>query len=234
MPENFEGAILWDLDGTLLFTAKGGRIALTASILEHTGRLVDLEDLATAGLTDFESVAAAVASTGVEPEIGLLRRVREGYERRLPDALLQREGLVLPGIEDTLAGLERSGRVVSLLLTGNTRAGAEAKLARYGLSAWFPHGGGFSDGPGGRVPIARRALQVATELVPDLEPSRVLVVGDTPRDVECADAIGVRTLGVATGAHSVDVLLQAGAFMAVEQIPDAQTLEALVLDAPGA
>jgi len=229
MQAQFEGAILWDLDGTLLFTAKGGRIALTASILEQTGHHVDLEDLATAGLTDFESVTAAVASTGVEPEIGLLRRVREGYEQRLPDALLQREGLVLPGIADTLAGLARSGRVVNLLLTGNTRAGAEAKLARYGLSAWFAHGGGFSDGPGGRVPIARRALRVATELVPGLDLSRVLVVGDTPRDVECADAIGVRTLGVATGAHSVDVLLAAGASMALQQIPDAAALEALVL-----
>jgi len=230
MQAQYEGAILWDLDGTLLFTAKGGRIALTASILEHTGHHVDLEDLATAGLTDFESVTAAVASTGVQPEIDLLHRVREGYEQRLPGALLQREGLVLPGIEDTLAGLARSGRVANLLLTGNTRAGAEAKLARYGLSEWFAHDGGFSDGPGGRVPIARRALEVATELVHDLDRSRVLVVGDTPRDVECADAIGVRTLGVATGAHSVDALLAAGAFMAVEQIPDAQALEALVLD----
>jgi phosphoglycolate phosphatase-like HAD superfamily hydrolase len=234
MPGQFEGAILWDLDGTLVFTAKGGRIALTASILEHTGRHVDLENLATAGLTDFESVAAAVASTGVEPEVDLLRRVREGYERRLPDALLQREGLVLPGIERALEGLERSGRVANLLLTGNTRAGAEAKLVRYGLSARFPHGGGFSDGPGGRVPIARRALRVASELVPGLERSRVLVVGDTPRDVECADAIGVRTLGVATGAHSVEVLEAAGAFMAVERIPDAPTLESLVLDRSGA
>jgi phosphoglycolate phosphatase len=233
MQAQYEGAILWDLDGTLLFTAKGGRIALTASILEHTGHHVDLEDLATAGLTDFESVTAAVASTGVQPEIDLLHRVREGYEQRLPDALLQREGLVLPGIAETLAGLARSGRVANLLLTGNTRAGAEAKLVRYGLSEWFSQGGGFSDGPGGRVPIAQRALQVATELVRDLDRSRVLVVGDTPRDVECADAIGVRTLGVATGAHSVDVLLAAGAFMAVEQIPDARTLEALVLDAAG-
>jgi phosphoglycolate phosphatase len=233
MQAQYEGAILWDLDGTLLFTAKGGRIALTASILEHTGHHVDLEDLATAGLTDFESVTAAVASTGVQPELDLLHRVRRGYEQRLPDALLQREGLVLPGIADTLAGLARSGRVANLLLTGNTRAGAEAKLARYGLSEWFEHDGGFSDGPGGRVPIARRALQVATELVHDLDRSRVLVVGDTPRDVECADAIGVRTLGVATGAHSVDVLLAAGAFMAVEQIPDAATLEALVLGQGG-
>jgi phosphoglycolate phosphatase-like HAD superfamily hydrolase/8-oxo-dGTP pyrophosphatase MutT (NUDIX family) len=233
MQAQYEGALLWDLDGTLLFTAKGGRIALTASILEHTGHHVDLEDLATAGLTDFESVTAAVAATGVQPEIDLLHRVRRGYEQRLPDALLQREGLVLPGIADTLAGLAQSGRVANLLLTGNTRAGAEAKLARYGLSEWFAHGGGFSDGPGGRVPIARRALQVATELVRDLDRSRVLVVGDTPRDVECADAIGVRTLGVATGAHSVDVLLAAGAFMAVEQIPDATTLEALVLGEGG-
>jgi phosphoglycolate phosphatase-like HAD superfamily hydrolase len=230
MANDFEGTILWDLDGTLLFTAKGGRIALTASILEHTGHHVDLENLNTAGLTDHESLTEAVASTGADYDEDLLRRVREGYEQRLPQALLQREGLVLPGIEDALAGLHRSGRVVNLLLTGNTRAGAQAKLARYGLARWFEHGGGFSDGPGGRVPIARRALSVATGLVPDLDRSRVLVIGDTPRDVECADAIGVRTLGVATGAHSAGVLTAAGAFMAVERIPDAATLEALMLD----
>jgi phosphoglycolate phosphatase-like HAD superfamily hydrolase len=234
MPADFEGAILWDLDGTLLYTAKGGRIALMASILEHTGATVDLEDLNTAGLTDYESLSAAVAATGVEPDDDLLRRVRAGYEQRLPDALTQKEGLVLPGIEDALAGLASSGRVVNLLLTGNTRAGADAKLARYGLAAWFAYGGGFSDGPGGRVPIARRALRVASELVRDLDGARVLVVGDTPRDVECASAIGVRALGVATGAHSVDVLLEAGAFMAVEQIPDATALEALVLGPAGA
>ena len=234
MPADFQGAILWDLDGTLLSTAKCGRIALTAAILEHTGHNVDLTDLATAGLTDLESVSAAVVSTGLEPDRNLLRRVREGYERRLPGALLQREGHVLPGIESALADLTRAGRVANLLLTGNTRAAADAKLARYGLSAWFTHGGGFCEGPGGRVPIARRALRVANDLVPDLDLARVVVVGDTPADVECANAIGVRTLGVATGAYPVEALTAAGAFTAFEQIPDGVALTALVLGRDGA
>jgi phosphoglycolate phosphatase-like HAD superfamily hydrolase len=225
----YEGAILWDLDGTLLSTAKAGRIALRASILELTGREADYGNLPTSGLTDTEVAAIALEAVGVEPNDELLLRVREGYERRLPEALLQREGGVLPGIADALAELETRGRVVSLLLTGNTPNGARIKLERYGLEAHFPHGGGFCEGHGGRVPIARRAFELANELVPGLTSDRTLVVGDTPKDVECATALGIRCLGLTTGHHTEEQLAAAGAWRILDRAPDALTLERFVL-----
>lgn len=226
---SYEGAILWDLDGTLLSTAKGGRIALTASILELTGREGAFGDLPTSGLTDVEVAAVALASVGVEPDDELLGKVREGYERRLPEALLQREGRVLPGIAEALDGLAERGRVVSLLLTGNTPAGARAKLDRYGLADRFPHGGAFCEGPGGRIPIGRRALELAAGLVPGFAASRALLVGDTPKDVECAAVLGIRCLGLATGTHDAGQLAAAGAWRVLDRVPDAVALEALVL-----
>ena len=227
---SYEGAILWALDGTLLTTAKGGRIALTASILELTGRAAELGDLQTSGLTDHEVAAAALASVGVAASDDLLAAVRDGYERRLPEALRQREGGVLPGIPETLAVLAERGRIVSLLLTGNTPAGARAKLDRYGLADRFPHGGAFCEGPGGRIPIGERALELAAALVPGFDVSRALVVGDTPKDVECAAVLGLRCLGLATGTHAAEQLAAAGAWRVLDRVPDGLALERLVLD----
>lgn len=225
----YRGAILWDLDGTLVFTAKGGRIALSAAIAEHTGRAVDLADLATAGLTDVQSATAALEAVGVTADAALLQRVREGYEQRLPGALVQRGGRVLPGAHEALAGLSGRGRILNLLLTGNTSVAAKAKLERYGLADWFPHGGGFCEGPGDRLPIARRALAIAANLVEGFVPAKALVIGDTPRDVECASAIGVRAFGVASGDYPAEALMAAGAWRAGERIPQPDVLEHLVL-----
>ncbi|HXH33186.1 MAG TPA: haloacid dehalogenase-like hydrolase [Plantibacter sp.] len=228
----FEGAILWDLDGTLLTTAKAGRIALRAAVLEVTGREADYAELQTSGLTDAEVALEAVRAVGIEPDAELLLRVRLGYERRLPEALLLKEGGVLPGVLEALDGLAERGRIVSLLLTGNTAPGARAKLERYGMGNHFPHGGGFCDGPGGRAPIARRALRIAEELVPELSIDRVLLVGDTPRDVECASELGVRSVGLTSGTHSSEELLAAGAWRVLDRVPVAATLEALTLGEP--
>jgi phosphoglycolate phosphatase len=226
----YEGAILWDLDGTLLSTAKAGRLALRDAIRELTGREADYSDLPTSGLTDAQVAAEALRAVGVQPDDELLGQVRAGYERRLPDALLLREGGVLPGIRETLDGLAARGRVVSVLLTGNTSAGARAKLEHYGLADCFPHGGAFCDGPGGRVPIARRALRLVESLVGHTDTERIVLVGDTPKDVECARALELRAIGVATGSHSVEELRAAGAWHVVARVPDAERLEGLVLD----
>lgn len=225
----FEGALLWDLDGTLLTTAKAGRIALEEATLDLFGIEADYTDLPTAGLTDAEVAVAALRSLSIEPEPGLLARLTAEYERRLPAALLLREGGVLPGVREALDGLAAGGRVVSLLVTGNTRAGARAKLERYGIADRFRHGGAFCEGKAGRVPIARRALALAARLLDGNAPAKVALIGDTPLDVACALEVGVRAIGVASGSHSVDELRQAGAWRILERVPEPERLEALVV-----
>ena len=45
----------------------------------------------------------------------------------------------------------------------------------------------------------------------DIEPSEVIVVGDTPLDVDAAEAVGAISLAVASGSYSVDELRRSGA-----------------------
>ena len=226
----FSGALLWDLDGTILSTAKAGRIALRGAVLEIVGKDADYADLQTAGLTDAEVTASVLRSVGVLPTPELLARVAEEYERRLPDALLLRQGFVLPGVREALDGLAARRRVVSLLTTGNTRAGANAKLARYGIADRFPYGGAFCEGDLSRSDIVARAVVLATRLLDGAHGAQLVLIGDTPLDVACAQQAGIRAIGVATGSHSAEQLSLAGAWLVLDRIPDSVELEGLVLE----
>jgi phosphoglycolate phosphatase-like HAD superfamily hydrolase len=121
--------------------------------------------------------------------------------------------------------------VLSFLLTGNTAAGAEAKLRHYGLAGYFEGGAFCLDGED-RPSIARRALSVAAERVgPDIDPAATFVIGDTPFDVSCGDAIGARTVAVASGAYTLEELETHDPWLALERLPEpARFIELLELD----
>lgn len=229
----YEGAILWDVDGTLLTASQGGRLALRQATVELVGVELDYGDLVTSGLTDSAVHEVALRNAGIDPDPGLVARVSAEYVRRLPHALPLHEGGVLPGVVETLENLEAGGRVVNLLLTGNTVGGAFAKLDHYELGRFFPHGGGFCDGDKERAPIAHRALALALSLI-DGTVDNVVVVGDTPHDVACARETGLRAVGVATGLHTVGDLVAAGAWRVYDRVPDALELERVVLDGAAA
>jgi phosphoglycolate phosphatase-like HAD superfamily hydrolase len=94
--------------------------------------------------------------------------------------------------------------VRSYLLTGDTRGGARAKLTHYDLVRYFPDGA-FAEDAGERASIAARALELARRAGP-VRDDRLFVIGDTPHDIHCANAIGARTIAVATGGYSVEEL----------------------------
>jgi phosphoglycolate phosphatase-like HAD superfamily hydrolase len=124
---------------------------------------------------------------------------------------------VLPNVTAILERLKHLEDVRSQLLTGNTRAGAAAKLGHYGLRGYFD-GGAFSDGCVGRDEVAR----CAHGLIPAAHRpgAELYVVGDTPHDIRCAAAIGARAIGVATGEYSVEELRSCGAWLALPQLPE--------------
>ena len=145
------------------------------------------------------------------------------YERRLPDSLPRRQGRVLDGIREVLEDLEGRDDVRSYLLTGNTPAGARAKLGHYDLDRFFPDGeGAFCIDHGSRVEIARRALPLADGA------DAAYVIGDTPADVECGKAIGARTIAVASGWHSVEELTATEPWLVLERIPEPETFRQLL------
>ena len=60
------------------------------------------------------------------------------------------------------------------------------------------------------------------------DPRKVIVIGDTPRDVACARAHGCIAFAVATGGHAVETLEACGADVVVRDLADLSPLLKLI------
>lgn len=196
--------LFWDIDGTLLTTGKAGVPAWEAAVREVTGRQFQLSSIRVPGLTDYQIAVRTFELLGVETEESTLRRMVRRYEELLPASLPLKQGRVLPNVREILEALRARADVRSYLLTGNTRGGAQAKLTHYGLFDFFPDGA-FAEDAGERATIAARALDLARRAGP-IADEAVFVIGDTPHDIACANAIGARTIAVGTGGYTVEEL----------------------------
>jgi phosphoglycolate phosphatase len=223
--------LFWDIDGTLLTTKRAGVFALEEAAREVCGSSPDFSRLRTAGLTDHEVAMLAIRECGGEASPEVASAFLRAYERHLPDRLGWRRGGALPGVVAILDELQDRADVVSLLLTGNTPAGAKAKLEHYGLARYFA-GGAFCVDGDDRPRIAGRALSVAAEHAAEaVEPDHVFVIGDTPHDVLAGKQIGARTVAVASGSYSIAELSADDPWLALERLPPpARFIELLMLD----
>ena len=124
----------------------------------------------------------------------------------------------MPGIRGLLDVLQARDDVRLGLLTGNFIEGARIKLEYFDLWKYFPWGafGGDAASRNDLVPIAvSRARAFGIDEVP---PSNIIVVGDTPNDIECARAAGATPVAVATGSYSTEQLRRAGADIVFETL----------------
>jgi phosphoglycolate phosphatase len=213
----------WDIDGTLLTTARAGVPALEDAVECVTGLRPSLAEMVTAGLTDRMIVRVVLNAIEANADDAVVDDVLRVYVDLLPGRLAQRRGWVMPGVVDLLTSLSARPDVVNLLLTGNMRGGASAKLAAYGLSHFFDDGG-FGDDGFDRVDIARNLLARAEERWGLPAARGGVVIGDTPLDVACAQAMGLRALAVATGSHSADDLVACGPWWVCDVLPSADEL----------
>lgn len=213
--------LYWDIDGTLLTTARAGIFALEDALVEVTGVRADLADLPSSGLTEHQVAAAVFDAADLDADDDLTDRFLRAYERHLPESLGRRRGAVLPGVREILDDLAGRDDVRSILLTGNTPAGAHAKLAHYELLGYFDDGA-YCVGPGSRQDIARRALELAPAA------RARYVIGDTPHDVDCGKAIGARTIAVATGSFPSDELAAHDPWALLPQLPAPPAFRRLV------
>jgi phosphoglycolate phosphatase len=221
--------LFWDIDGTLLTTARSGIHAWEDALHDVAGVRPDLSQFDTAGHPDFLIARRLLVELAdrADPPPGMVERLVRRYEELLPAALTRRQGRVFPNVREILESLAREAGTCSLLLTGNTRRGARAKLVHYGLAEFFSDGA-FSEGDRDRVMIARAALERASASGCAAPPGQVFVVGDTPHDIRCAHAIGARTVAVATGSYDVSALAAEGAWRVLGQLPSAAEFRQLL------
>jgi len=203
--------VLFDIDGTLIRTGGAGVKGMDAALERLHGRQGALQGVRVSGRTDrailtevFGKWDEALSEAHIPP---LRDHYLDALERELAVAGGPGFG-VLPGVIDALDTLASDPTFIVGLLTGNFERGAEIKLARFDL--WHR----FAFGAFGDTHVDRRDLvPVALSRAHDrgLTPSRVVIVGDTPLDVDCAHAHGARAVAVATGNYGVRELEATGA-----------------------
>ena len=205
-------AILFDIDGTLISSGGAGAESWRRAFNELYGIPADIGQFTDAGMTDPEVGRLTFANViGREPTEEEMATLMARRQAALPEAVAESKGYkVLPGVERTLERLADAGFLLGLT-TGGTEAAAHTKLERGDLNRFFTFGGYGSDSPD-RATLTRRAIERAGEVLRrPVDPKRVLVVGDTPLDIEAAHAAGAMAVGVASGHHSEEDLRRAGA-----------------------
>jgi phosphoglycolate phosphatase-like HAD superfamily hydrolase len=210
--------VLFDIDGTLVRRASVEHAAAVHDALRDVYGLADAASFRVdaAGRTDVEIARRILLLAGLEAraiDAGLddfRAAAARHYARLVPGDL---RATVLPGVAALLEALAaRDDRRLSLV-TGNLEPIARLKLRAAGLGRFFARGqGGFGSDHEDRTELP--AVARARAAGPGREPwprERTVVVGDTPRDVACARADGVRCVAVTTGAFSAGQLADADA-----------------------
>jgi phosphoglycolate phosphatase len=208
--------LLFDIDGTLLEgTTQPVAAAMRAALSDVHGvdtRMIRTH-IETAGRTDGEIARAILLDAGVSVERidaladAVQKHCCRSFARLLPDDVTS---AVLPGVRELLDWLTAHDDVRVGLLTGNYEPIARLKLARAGIGGAFAPGqGAFGSDAEDRTALPAIARQRAgTGSAP--HPRReTIVIGDTPRDIACARADGLRCVAVASGSFTSDALTAA-------------------------
>lgn len=234
-------AVCWDLDGTLLHAGPLGMEVVRGAFAEVTG-LVAAVDLPLAGRTDWligeVLLEHALADDGLpvaerdrvaaDDTVGprLMAAIADGWDGR--EAELAGVAVAMPGVREALDAVAAELGVVQTVATGNVPRSARVKLDAVGLAGppLDLELAGYGDRPGPRVGILHAARErLVRRYGPDV---RLVVVGDTPRDVEAAHAAGGVAVAVATGPVGVDALTAAGADVVLADLTDPAPLVAAV------
>src|SRR6476660_2196189 len=185
--------LLFDIDGTLVNTGGAGIDALKLNVHNRFSAKDDLRDIEIAGKTDRTIIRDILRKYQVKPTDENIGSFAEEYIHRLPLSLSRSRGRVLPGIQPLLERLKPQPNIVLALLTGNLQQGARLKLQHYCLWDFFELGA-----------FARERAQ--RKHGHDFDAADIDVIGDTKYDIACGNAFGARTIAVATGSWSRELL----------------------------
>jgi phosphoglycolate phosphatase len=203
---------LFDIDETLVHTGGSGARSWKHAFQELHGVHADIGQHSSVGETDpVVAVKTFQAVLHRNPNRDDLGRLFAHYLLHLSEDIHRSPGYrVLDGVEETLMKLAEAGVTLGLV-SGAMEGAARTKLTRANLNRFFVFGGYGSDSSN-RAALTQVALDKAALLHRDLlAPDESFVIGDTPRDVDAAKAVGAVAVGVASGRDSEDELRAAGA-----------------------
>ena len=222
--------LLFDIDGTLVTTGGVGRRALELAFERAHGRRDACSGFPFDGMTDRAIVRGGLEALGHSTSSASIDAVLERYLEVLAEEVAAAPAetyRVHPGIRQTLDGAAGQTHFAVGLGTGNIREGARIKLERVDLFRRFSFGGFGCDDENRTALLRRGAERGAAVLGVSTAEARLVVIGDTPKDIEAARGIGAESVAVGTGSFSAAQLRQAGATWAFASLAVPGAVEAV-------
>jgi phosphoglycolate phosphatase len=217
--------LLFDIDGTILLTGGAGAKAMLATGQKLFGDSFNF-DIDTSGKLDTQ-IYKELSKLNTHLDMGHRHdEFRETYLKFLEFELAwENKAFLMPGIKTLLEDLRKRQHITLGLLTGNYGPAAKLKLKAVGIQHdWFMITA-FGDEGVTRPDLVELAMKRYKALMDEtLHPREVVVIGDTPKDVACAQAHGCVAFAVATGRWSVKQLQAARADVVVDNLGDATRL----------
>ncbi len=212
--------ILFDIDGTLIDSGGAGIRALDLAFEEMFSISGAFKDISMAGKTDMQILKEGLQLHRIDSPNGMVPAFFKAYIRHLRNNVFSGRGHVKPGIKDALQSLSTNRSCRLGLLTGNIREGAMVKLKAFDLDTFFEAGayGDDSEDRNKLLPMAVDKLYEKTSIKVGFKDC--VVIGDTPRDIECSKPYGALAVAVATGPYAPGVLKEAGADIVFEDLSD--------------
>jgi len=159
----------------------------------------------------------------------LIEHYLRGLETELSAGL---HAHLFAGIPELLDALEERDDIVLGLLTGNLHAGAALKLRSAGIDMSRFRIGAFGSDHHHRPELPAIAQRRAREeLGLEIPGAAMVVIGDTPADIECGRAIGARAVGVATGRYTVEELASHSPLAVFPDLADTRAVLQVILNA---
>ncbi len=226
--------VLFDIDGTILWSDGAGRRAMTEALMAVFGG-AGPTDYHYDGKTDPQIVRDLMRASGhtdatIDERIDpLMQRYLGGLERELAGGT---RAHVFDGVRDLLDLLEARDDIVLGLLTGNLRDGAAIKLRAAGIEIDRFKVCAFGSDHHARAELPALAQQRAKEeLGLDIPGDHIYVIGDTPADITCGQGIGARAIAVATGRYTPEELARHHPYALFPSLADTQAVMKVVVDA---
>lgn len=219
---------LFDVDGTLIASSATGRKALERAFLERHGRKDACDHFSFAGMTDRAIFREGLKTIGAEASEAEIDQMIAHYLSYLGDEVAGAKDYGLhPGVLSILDALKALPHVAVGLGTGNVEEGARIKIDRVNLNPYFDFGGFGSDAEPRAELIAAGARRGAERLGQPLDACRLIIIGDTPKDIRAAHDNGGICIAVATGGPSYEELVEAGGDLVCHDLSDPRALALL-------
>ena len=225
-----EKLLLFDIDGTLMDSGEAGARSMSKAFYELFAVKDALADIKMAGKTDIQIIREGCFIHGLPSTDGILSSFLSKYIKHLKTEIKNKRKHLKIGVVELLKKITAIDGYQLGLLTGNIEQGARIKLGAFDLNRYFSDGafGDDNEDRNALLPIAVEKFRKTKNI--GFRYCDCIIIGDTPRDVQCSKPYGAISVAVSTGPYSYESLLKSGANYVLRDMTGAIDLFSKLID----